>query len=189
MAIKPRIQVPSSAPPYTTNTRGIQIDLTQRVAVLMESMQCPKCASIQDQVIDSRLIQDGMAIRRRRQCLKCDHRFTTYEEVFKEDLRVIKKDGRHEKFQRLKIQAGIEKACEKRPVSMEQIDRIVDEIMNELQKEFDREVPAKAIGEKIMAKLRREDEVAYVRYASVYRQFRDVEEFMKEIQALAKDSP
>jgi transcriptional repressor NrdR len=98
----------------------------------------------------------------------------------------VKKDGRHEKFQRPKIRNGIEKACEKRPVSMEQVDRIVDLIVGEIYDEFEREIPSKAIGEKIMDKLRDEDEVAYVRYASVYRQFRDVGEFVKEIQILSK---
>ena len=151
-------------------------------------MFCPKCHSLKDQVIDSRLIQDGIVIRRRRECLKCHNRFTTYEEVFKEELRVIKKDGRHEEFQRQKIRHGIEKACEKRPVSMEQIDRIVDEVAREIQKEFEREAPSRAIGEWIMKKLRNEDEVAYVRYASVYRQFRDVDEFVKEVQTLEKSN-
>ena len=149
-------------------------------------MQCPKCQSHRDQVIDSRMIQSGIVIRRRRECLKCHYRFTTYEEVFKEELRVIKKDGRHEKFQKQKIRAGLEKACEKRPVSMEQIDRMVEEIAGEIENEFEREVPAKAVGEKVMNRLRREDEVAYVRYASVYRQFRDIDEFVKEIQTLSQ---
>ena len=150
-------------------------------------MQCPKCHSLRDQVIDSRLIQDGIVIRRRRECLKCHHRFTTYEEVYKEDLFVVKKDGRHEKFQKQKIRTGLEKACEKRPVSMEQIDRMVDSIVAEIMEEYEREVPTKVIGEKIMHKLRQEDEVAYVRYASVYRQFRDIGEFVKEIQTLSQD--
>jgi len=98
---------------------------------------------------------------------------------------VIKKDGRHEPFQKQKIRIGLEKACEKRPVSMEQIDRLVDEITTELENEFEREVPARKVGEKVMEHLRREDEVAYVRYASVYRQFRDIGEFVKEIQTLS----
>lgn len=149
-------------------------------------MLCPKCRSLRDQVIDSRSIQEGTAIRRRRECLRCHHRFTTYEEVFKEELHVVKKDGRHEKFQRLKVRAGVEKACEKRPVSMEQIDRIVDEIVRQIEDEFAQEVPSRVIGEKIMAKLRQEDEVAYVRYASVYRQFRDIGEFVKEVQTLSQ---
>ena len=151
-------------------------------------MFCPKCHSVRDQVIDSRMIQDGKVIRRRRECLKCDHRFTTYEEVFQDEVRVIKKDGRHEEFQKQKIRHGLEKACEKRPVSMEQIDRLVEEVTREIQEEFEREIPSRAIGEKIMKKLRQEDEVAYVRYASVYRQFRDVDEFVKEVQTLEKSS-
>ena len=134
------------------------------------------------------MIQEGSVIRRRRKCLKCHYRFTTYEEVFKNDLHVIKKDGRHEKFQKQKIRAGLEKACEKRPVSMEQIDRMVNAIADEIESEFEREVPAKILGEKVMKHLRKEDEVAYVRYASVYRQFRDIGEFVKEIQTLTKHS-
>lgn len=149
-------------------------------------MLCPKCQTLRDQVIDSRLIQEGMVIRRRRECLKCKHRFTSYEEVFKEDLHVVKKDGRHEKFQKQKIRNGLEKACEKRPVSMEQIDRIADAIAREIEDEYEREVPSRIIGEKIMQRLRQEDEVAYVRYASVYRQFRDIGEFVKEIQTLSQ---
>jgi transcriptional repressor NrdR len=149
-------------------------------------MRCPRCHCIKDQVIDSRMTHEGAIIRRRRECLKCKRRFTTYEEVHRDDLYVVKKDGRHEKFQKQKIFHGIEKACEKRPVSMEQIDRLVDEIAEEIGNEFEREVPAKVIGEKIMNKLRQEDEVAYVRYASVYRQFRDIGEFVKEIQTLSQ---
>jgi transcriptional repressor NrdR len=149
-------------------------------------MRCVKCHSLNDQVLDSRLIEGGTGIRRRRECLKCAHRFTTYEEIHKDDLHVVKKDGRHEKFQRSKIFNGIEKACEKRPVSLEQIDRIVNEIIEELENEYDREIPSRAIGEKIMHRLRQEDEVAYVRYASVYRQFRDIGEFVREIQTLSQ---
>lgn len=147
-------------------------------------MLCPKCQSLKDQVIDSRTTVEGAVIRRRRECLKCGHRFTTYEEVHKEELHVIKKDGRHEPFQKQKIRHGLEKAFEKRPVSMEQIDRLVGAITEEIENEFEREVPSRAIGEKIMERLRTEDEVAYVRYASVYRQFRDAGEFAKAIQTL-----
>ncbi len=148
-------------------------------------MFCPKCHSLNDQVIDSRMTREGAVIRRRRECLKCHQRFTTYEEVFKEELYVVKKDGRHEKFQKQKIRHGLEKAYEKRPVSMEQIDRIVDLITDEIENGFGREVSTKVIGEKIMSHLRQEDEVAYVRYASVYRQFRDIGEFVKEVQILS----
>ena len=149
-------------------------------------MRCPKCSSTRDQVIDSRMTNEGAVIRRRRECLRCNHRFTTYEEVFQQELHVVKKDGRHETFQKQKIRQGLEKACEKRPVSMEQIDRMVDAITDEIERRYEREVPAKAIGEIVMNQLRNEDEVAYVRYASVYRQFRDIGEFVKEIQTLSE---
>ncbi len=149
-------------------------------------MRCPKCSNTRDQVIDSRMTNEGAVIRRRRECLRCNHRFTTYEEVFQQELHVVKKDGRHETFQKQKIRQGLEKACEKRPVSMEQIDRMVDGITDEIERRYEREVPAKAIGEIVMNQLRNEDEVAYVRYASVYRQFRDIGEFVKEIQTLSE---
>jgi len=132
------------------------------------------------------MTNEGAVIRRRRECLRCNHRFTTYEEVFQQELHVVKKDGRHETFQKQKIRQGLEKACEKRPVSMEQIDRMVDAITDEIERRYEREVPAKAIGEIVMNQLRNEDEVAYVRYASVYRQFRDIGEFVKEIQTLSE---
>jgi transcriptional repressor NrdR len=136
-------------------------------------------------VIDSRVIDEGKAIRRRRECLKCHHRFTTYEEFFEQELRVVKKDGRHEKFLRQKIRDGIARACEKRPVSGEQVDRMTNEVIRDIQGRFDREISSRSIGECIMKKLRQEDEIAYIRYASVYRQFRNVEEFIKEVQTLA----
>ncbi len=147
-------------------------------------MLCPKCGALNDQVIDSRLTRDGAVIRRRRKCAKCGHRFTTYEEALKEDLMVLKKNGRREKFQREKLRVGIEKACEKRPVNAEQINRIVNEIIHEIEDAHERQVPSKAIGEIVMKKLREEDEVAYIRYASIYREFRDVNQFVKEIQLL-----
>ena len=135
-------------------------------------------------MIDSRASREGSTIRRRRECLKCAHRFTTYEQVEKETLRVTKRDGPYEEFDRHKLLSGLKKACEKRPVSAEQIEQAVSEIMDELADKYDREVPSTAIGEKVMARLRRLDEVAYVRFASVYRQFRDVNEFVSEIQKL-----
>jgi transcriptional repressor NrdR len=147
-------------------------------------MRCPKCGQLEDKVLDSRETKNGAVIRRRRQCLRCQHRFTTYEEVQREGWWVIKRDGRREKFDRNKLRGGIEKACEKRPVSHEQVELEVEEIMNEIEKEYDREVPATALGEKVMKRLRRMDEVAYVRFASVYRQFRDIREFTDEIQNL-----
>jgi transcriptional repressor NrdR len=139
---------------------------------------------MQDRVIDSRSSREGAAIRRRRQCLNCGTRFTTYEEVYGATLRVKKRDGRYEEFDRRKLVLGIEKACEKRPVSTEQIEQGVDRIYTELANEFGREVPSHAVGERVMQHLRKLDEVAYVRFASVYRQFRDAEAFIQEIKKL-----
>ena len=135
-------------------------------------------------MIDSRAIKDETVIRRRRECLACEHRFTTYEEIERDDLRVLKRDGRYETFDRKKLVAGIDKACEKRPVSREAIERTVNEMIDELVKAYGDEIPTKAIGDKIMLHLRRLDEVAYVRFASVYRKFRDIKEFVNEVQSL-----
>jgi len=151
-------------------------------------MQCPKCGHSDDKVIDSRNSKGGVVIRRRRECLKCNYRFTTYEEIAREDWHVIKKDARHEAFNKGKLRSGIEKACEKRPVSVEAVDRLVDGIVEELEQEYDREIPSRAIGEKIMKHLRELDEIAYVRFASVYRQFKDINEFVEEIRSLAGQS-
>jgi len=151
-------------------------------------MQCPKCGHSDDKVIDSRNSKGGVVIRRRRECLKCNYRFTTYEEIAREDWHVIKKDARHEAFNKGKLRSGIEKACEKRPVSVEAVDRLVDGIVEELEQEYDREIPSRAIGEKIMKHLRELDEIAYVRFASVYRQFKDINEFVEEIKNLAGQS-
>ena len=147
-------------------------------------MRCPKCQARDDKVIDSRAIKDETVIRRRRECLACEHRFTTYEEIERDDLRVLKRDGRYETFDRKKLIAGIDKACEKRPVSREAIERTVNEMIDELVKTYGDEIPTKAIGDKIMTHLRRLDEVAYVRFASVYRKFRDIKEFVNEVQSL-----
>jgi transcriptional repressor NrdR len=150
-------------------------------------MRCPKCASNQDKVIDSRPWKDGAVIRRRRECLACGYRFTTYEEIEREDLRVIKRDGRYEPFDRKKLVAGLYKACEKRPIRPEVLEQTVDQIIDHLEKEYDKEIPTTAIGESLMRALRRLDEVAYVRFASVYRQFKDVNEFVNEVQNLTVD--
>ena len=147
-------------------------------------MRCPKCQARDDKVIDSRAIKDETVIRRRRECLACEHRFTTYEEIERDDLRVLKRDGRYEMFDRKKLIAGIDKACEKRPVGREEIERTVNEMIDELVKAYGDEIPTKAIGDKIMLHLRRLDEVAYVRFASVYRKFRDIKEFVNEVQSL-----
>ncbi len=147
-------------------------------------MRCPKCQARDDKVIDSRAIKDETVIRRRRECLSCEHRFTTYEEIERDDLRVLKRDGRYETFDRKKLVTGIDKACEKRPVSREAIERTVNEMLDELVKAYGDEIQTKAIGDKIMVHLRRLDEVAYVRFASVYRKFRDIKEFVNEVQSL-----
>ncbi|MBI5687669.1 MAG: transcriptional repressor NrdR [Verrucomicrobia bacterium] len=151
-------------------------------------MLCPKCRHIDDKVIDSRMSRDGAVIRRRRECLGCGHRFTTYEETERASLLVVKRDGRREEFDRRKLAGGLLKACEKRPVSTEQIDRTVEEIVEDLGNKYDREVPATAIGESVMKHLSKLDQVAYVRFASVYRQFRDINEFMHTILELNNKS-
>jgi transcriptional repressor NrdR len=149
-------------------------------------MRCPKCSSSQDKVIDSREAREGSAIRRRRECMKCGFRFTTYEIVEREELRVVKRNGARENFNRDKLLGGVRKACEKRPVKMEDIEQLVDDIATELAEEGYREIPSTVIGAKVMRGLEALDHVAYVRYASVYRQFEDVGEFIDEIQSLGK---
>ena len=147
-------------------------------------MRCPKCGNLEDKVIDSRSARSGALIRRRRVCLGCGHRFTTYEEVVRARLRVVKNDGRHEDLNRDKLVAGIDRACEKRSVSAETIEGVVDAIIDDLERDYEREVPSQAIGQKVMEHLERLDEVAYVRFASVYRRFKDVNQFMSAIQGL-----
>jgi transcriptional repressor NrdR len=147
-------------------------------------MRCPVCDYKETKVIDSRISGEGNSIRRRRECLKCEHRFTTYEYVEKVPLMVVKKDGRRQAFDRTKIISGIVKACEKRPVSIEHIEKVTSDIERIIQKKYDREVDASVIGEVIMERLAKIDEVAYVRFASVYRQFRDVNQFMKELKII-----
>ncbi len=147
-------------------------------------MRCPKCGHVKDKVIDSRSAREGDIIRRRRTCLQCGHRFTTYEEIIKASLRVIKRDGRHEELDRNKLISGVLRACQKRPISAEQIETMVDSILTELENEYDREVPSTVIGEKVMERLEKMDEVAYVRFASVYRRFKDVNQFLTEVKGL-----
>ena len=149
-------------------------------------MRCPSCAAQDDKVIDSRESRDGVSIRRRRECLRCGVRFTTYEEVYREKLRVKKRNGQYEDFDRHKLLNGVEKSCEKRPVTTHQIETLVDKITTELQNEFVREVPSSVIGERVMEHLRGLDEVAYVRFASVYRQFCDADQFIQEIKQLSR---
>jgi transcriptional repressor NrdR len=147
-------------------------------------MKCPFCGHTENKVIDSRISKDGKAVRRRRECLGCTKRFTTYEYV--EDVlpMVVKKDGRREQFDRQKILNGVKKACEKRPISMESIDKLVENVEQSCQEMQLEEISSTLIGEKIMSELKAFDGVAYVRFASVYRQFRDVGEFMSELKDL-----
>jgi transcriptional repressor NrdR len=142
-------------------------------------MRCPKCAGPDDKVIDSRASREGRAIRRRRVCLACGHRYTTYEQIERSELVVVKRDGRREIFSRDKLSSGLNKACEKRPVSQETIGDIVERITDELANEYDREVPVNAIGERIMDALRDLDKVAYIRYASIYRRFEEAVDFVE----------
>ena len=149
-------------------------------------MRCPYCGSKKDSVIDSRGSKNGSSIRRRRECLKCKKRFTTYEYVERVPLMVVKKDGRREPFEREKLVKGIMVACEKRPVSVKRIEKIVDDIEKYIERKHDKEVASREIGELAMKHLHEIDEIAYVRFASVYRQFRDVGQFMKELKKFLK---
>lgn len=151
-------------------------------------MRCPFCGFKEDKVVDSRATAEESAVRRRRECLKCGRRFTTYEYVEEISLLVIKKDGRREAFDRKKVLSGIIRACEKRPVSVEKMEDVVTQVEHAIQKKSDREVLASRIGELVMEKLKLIDDVAYVRFASVYRQFKDVGQFMVELKdILGKD--
>ncbi len=150
-------------------------------------MKCPFCSSLESKVIDSRLAKEDTSIRRRRECLSCKSRFTTYERVEEVELLVIKKGGVREPFDRNKIIAGMIKACEKRPISMEVIENFVSDLEREFQERGDREVDSSEIGERVINKLYEIDEVAYVRFASVYRSFKDVNQFLSELTDLLKE--
>ena len=150
------------------------------------AMRCPKCGNQEDRVIDSRSSKDGASIRRRRECIGCQHRFTTYEEIERELIRVIKRDGRSEPFDRRKLINGMMKACEKRPITLETVEKAVEEIEAELETAGVRETDSSVVGSKVMEKLHALDQVAYVRYASVYRQFQDIGEFLDEIQNMGR---
>ena len=151
-------------------------------------MKCPFCAHDDTRVVDSRLGKEGNNVRRRRECPVCERRFTTYERVEEILPWVIKKDGRREAFDRTKIISGMQRACEKRPVSIEQIEEMVDQLERQFQERGDKEISASLIGEAVMDALHDADEVAYVRFASVYRQFKDINEFMTELNDLLKNS-
>ena len=147
-------------------------------------MRCPFCASVEDRVIDSRLSQGDQVIRRRRECEGCGRRFTTYERIEQVLPLVVKKDGRRESFDRLKIMAGLRRACEKRPVAIGALEELTDEIERSLVEAGDKEIESAKIGERVMTALRDLDQVAYVRFASVYRSFKDIHEFMAELSQL-----
>ena len=150
-------------------------------------MKCPYCGYKESKVVDSRPAEEGSSIRRRRECLSCEKRFTTYETVESLPMVVIKKDGSRQSFDRSKVLRGMIRACEKRPVSFDELERISEEIEQNLQNSLEREVSTEAIGEQVMDKLRSVDEVAYVRFASVYRQFKDIDTFMHELNTLLAD--
>ena len=147
-------------------------------------MRCPFCAHSNGRVVDSRSSKEGESIRRRRECLKCGRRFTTYERIEEVAQMVIKKDGRRENFDRWKLKSGILKSVEKRPIGLEQVEAMIDEVERELFNSSEHEVSTSALGEAVMAKLKKLDEVAYVRFASVYRQFKDLNEFMSELKVM-----
>ena len=149
-------------------------------------MKCPYCGYEETQVIDTRETENLETTRRRRECLKCNKRFTTYERVEEADIIVVKKDGRRERFERKKLLDGILKACEKRPIPLEKIEKLVDEVESDLRKRDSVEVESKVIGEIIMKKLKSLDKVAYIRFASVYREFEDIESFEEELEKLQK---
>lgn len=149
-------------------------------------MQCPKCGHADTKVLDTRTGKASHSIRRRRQCLACEYRFTTIEEILREGLAVIKRDGRREEFDRAKLLSGIRKATEKRPIQAEQIEMLIVDVSDALEREFDTEIPSKAIGEHIMTRLKRIDKIAYVRFASVYKDFRDFDELAREVSQLKR---
>jgi transcriptional repressor NrdR len=147
-------------------------------------MRCPKCGCQEDKVIDSRASREGATIRRRRECTGCGHRFTTYEELEHEGLMVLKRDGRREEFSREKLFGGIKKACQKRPISPKAIDDLVDHIVAVVTEKFEGEVPGEFVGKLVMEGLRELDDVAYVRFASVYRRFQEATDFVSEVKKL-----
>jgi transcriptional repressor NrdR len=147
-------------------------------------MKCPFCGEIDNKVIDSRLSKDGNVIRRRRECIICSRRFTTYEHIEEIPVMIIKKDGRREVFSREKVRSGLQSACQKRKISMNVIEDFLDELERDLRETGEKEIPSHTIGEKVMAKLHEIDDVAYVRFASVYREFKDVNDFVSELKNL-----
>ncbi len=151
-------------------------------------MKCPFCADTENKVIDSRLSKEGYVIRRRRECTACDRRFTTYERIEEIPLMIIKKDGRREEFNRDKIRSGITKACEKRTVSMNSIEDFLDELEHELRETGKKEISSAVVGERVINRLHDLDEIAYVRFASVYREFKDVNDFIQELKLMLENN-
>ena len=147
-------------------------------------MKCPFCGEINNKVIDSRLSRDGNVIRRRRECIDCSRRFTSYERIEEIPIMIVKKDGRREVFNREKVGAGMKRACEKRNISINVIEEFIDDLERDLRETGEKEIPSSVIGERIMAKLHEIDDVAYVRFASVYREFKDVNDFVSELKNL-----
>ena len=155
---------------------------------MKRAMKCPYCAYLESKVVDSRPADEGASIRRRRECLSCGKRFTTYETVESLPMVVVKKDGSRQSFDRRKVLGGMIRACEKRPVPLAELEKIAEEIEQDLQNSMEREISTEAIGEKVMERLRNVDQVAYVRFASVYRQFKDIDTFMTELNKLLADN-
>tara|TARA_Y100000758_G_scaffold219005_1_gene157707 strand:- start:455 stop:940 length:486 start_codon:yes stop_codon:yes gene_type:complete len=147
-------------------------------------MRCPKCNCSEDKVIDSRSSKEGAIIRRRRECTKCNHRFTTYEQIEHTQLMVVKRDGRREELSREKLLGGISKACQKRPISQQTIEDVTQRVLDTVSEEFPEEIPGREIGERVMQALREIDQVAYVRYASVYRRFEEADDFVEAVKKL-----
>lgn len=152
------------------------------------AMKCPFCHVDNDRVIDTRASEDGFATRRRRECLACKRRYTTYEHIEGTNVKIVKKDGSREPFDRAKIKQGLEKACWKRPISDAQLEKIVSDVQNEIDENFDAEVESRQVGEMVMRRLRALDQVAYVRFASVYRQFKDARDFVDELRPMLAES-
>lgn len=152
-------------------------------------MRCLKCTSIDDKVVDSRISKEGNTIRRRRECTECGYRFTTIETLVRDGMVVIKRDGRREDFDREKLVRAVRAACHKRPVDAEQISMLVDDVLDVLEANYESEIPSPAVGDAVMQRLRKIDQVAYVRFASVYKEFRDVTEFVDEIKGMNKPGP
>jgi transcriptional repressor NrdR len=150
-------------------------------------VKCPFCDEIEDKVVDSRMAKEGEVIRRRRECLACKRRYTTYERIEESLPMVVKKDGRREPFDRNKILSGIKKACEKRPISIATVEAVTDKIEKAIQEMGETEVQSRSIGEEVMKALHELDQVAYVRFASVYREFKDIDQFMDELKSLARE--